>query len=278
MPRQNGLIGTLTVSAILGAQLYAASQRSTPTPPVAFEVASVKPNVSGDPAATIGTQPGGRYFAINVKARDLVAAAYGRQPYQVVGGPSWLDADRFDVNAKASADQPLTPGTPGGPPSATQLMVRALLAERFSLVSHEEKREMPMFHLVRARADGSFGSGVRPSTADCSIPQAPVPTGQRSPCGVRLGPGLLSAGSRTMAALASLLSQFVQRTVADHTEVSGRFDFDLSWAPDVPGNLPPETGPGIFTAVQEQLGLKLQPARGPFDVLVVDSIERPTRD
>jgi uncharacterized protein (TIGR03435 family) len=286
VPRQNAFVGTLAVSAFLGVQLYAGAQGATrATPSVVFEVASVKPNASGDLRAAIGVQPGGRYLATNITPRDLVASAYGLQSYQVVGGPSWFAVDRFDVIAKTSTDQPLTPPPPGGPPSAMQLMVRALLADRFSLVSHTEMREMPVYHLVLARGDGTFGRGIRPSAADCSIPQAPGPAGQRSPCGIRLGPGFVSAGGRSMAAFASILSQFVQRSVTDQTGISGTFEFDLSWTPELSPSLPPEGVPAadpdrpiLFTAVQEQLGLKLQAARSPLVALVIDRVERPAPD
>jgi len=222
---------TLAFLVLLGAQLGAAVERfqsvgGEPT----FEVASVKPNTSGDLRASMGVQPGGRFNATNVAARTLVSYAYQLQEYQVLGGPSWLDSDRFDIIARAAENQPLSPPVPGGPPPTIQLMIRSLLADRFSLRAHAETRDMPVFHLVLARGDRRLGPRIRPSTTDCSMPRS-APTNQPAACGTKLTLGALSAGGRTLAELGGILSQFVQRPVNDQTGIPGAFDFDLSWTP-----------------------------------------------
>lgn len=274
-----------------------------PTP--SFEVASVKPNKSGDQRVMLGIQPGGRFTATNVPLRMLIRNAYQLQDFQLVGGPGWLTSDRFDVLAKADGDLPFTPL--GGPPGPVQFMLKNLLAERFKLAVHRETRDLPIYALVLARSDGKTGPQLRPATVDCTTrfagrgrdgaPPAPPQPGPPAPgarpqCGMRIGPGQLSGGGFPVSQLASMLSGFVQRVVVDRTGLTGNFDIDLTWTPDQlpqgtqgpppPGAppLPPidPNGPSIYTALQEQLGLKLDSAKGPVEVLVIDRVEPPTED
>ena len=267
-----------------------------------FEVASVKPNESGDGNIRIGLQPGGRFTASNVPVTQLIRFAYQLQPFQIVNAPSWANNDRFDISAKAEGEVP--PAPLGGPPGPMQLMVQSLLADRFKLTAHTETRDMPIYNLVLARGDGRLGDKLKASTLDCAAiaaarrgggpPPAPDFTA-RPQCGMRIGPGNLAAGGMALAAFANSLGPMLQRVVVDTTGLSGTFDFDLTWTPDVPQgalNAPPPpgappgaagpaidpNGPTIFTAVQEQLGLKLEPARGPVQVFVVDRLEPPTPD
>lgn len=267
------------------------------TPNPTFEVASVKPNKSGDMRVMLGIQPGGRFTATNVPLRMLIRQAYQLQDFQVVGGPGWISSDRFDVVAKAEGNLPPTP--PGGPPGPLQLMLRALLAERFSLVVHADTRELPTYALVHARTDKRLGPQLRRSDINCAqmagargrggAQAVPPQPGGRPQCGIRIGPGQLSAGGIPLAQFATALSQFVQRVIVDQTGLSDSFDVDLSWTPDQTpqGTLPPgapplppidPNGPSIFTAVQEQLGLKLESQRGSVSVLVIDRVEQPTPD
>ena len=277
------------------------AQAVPPSDSATFEVATVKLNKSGDNRIGIGFAPGGRFRATNVPLRELIAAAYGEsQPlaaFQITGGPKWIETDRFDVVGKAPGDP--QPG-PNGPPPVMFAMMRNLLADRFKLTAHRETKEFPIYALVPARADGKLGPQLRPASTDCAAlmaatrarggppPQAP---GERMPCGMRLFPGNLSGGGTSMAQLANVLARFVNRTVVDRTGLTGNYDVDLQWTPDqMPqgrGDLPPgapqlppvdPNGPSIFTAVQEQLGLKLDAARGPVQVLVIDRVERPTED
>lgn len=171
---------------------------------------------------------------------------------------------------------------------------------------------MPIYNLVLARPDGRLGDRLKPSTLDCAAltaarrgggpagraggPPAQVAPGERPQCGMRMGPGNLSAGGMTITFFGNGLGPMLQRVVTDKTGLTGTFDIDLTWTPDVPqgalnappapgappgANAPPPidpNGPTIFTAVQEQLGLKLEPARGPVEVLVIDSVQQPTPD
>src|SRR5262245_29973253 len=119
-----------------------------------FEVASVKPNTSGDGRVMVGMQPGGRLTASNMPLRELVRMAYQLQPFQIVGGPDWIASERFDITAKAEGD--VAPTSPFGPPNPLMLMMRSLLEERFHLKVHTETREMPTYALVLARPDGKL--------------------------------------------------------------------------------------------------------------------------
>ena len=265
-----------------------------------FEVASVKPNTSGDGFVRVGGPPG-RFNATNVPLRMLIQMAYQIQPFQLEGGPGWIGADRFDIVAKVGGDVPAPPGP--GVPGPVQLMTRTLLTDRFKLVVHHETKEQAIYALVLARSDGKLGPQLKPSTTDCAAvaaargrsgppPALPVP-GVRPQCGMMVRPGGLSAGGLSIAQVATNLSANVQRIVVDHTGLTGAFDVDLTWTPDqVPQRAPgagdgpiqfngvsiDPNGPSLFTALQEQLGLKLESTRGPVDVLVIDRAEKPTED
>lgn len=283
----------------LAASLLAAGQA-----PPQFEVASVKPNKSGDGRVMIGVQPGGRFTATNVPLRLLIRNAYQLQDFQIIGAPDWLSSDRFDIAAKAENDDAGDPfrAEKQGEPSRGQLMLRALLAERFKLVAHNENREMPIFALVLARGDGKLGPQLQKSTTDCEAimaagrgrgrgaqpPPGPAQLGDRVPCGIRIAPGNMAVGGSTLTQFANSLGMFVGRVVVDRTGLSGAYDFNLTWTPDQMANRPPgapeplvngvpvdPNGPSIFTAVQEQLGLKLDSQKGPIAVLVIDRVEHP---
>jgi uncharacterized protein (TIGR03435 family) len=279
-----------------------AEQTSAPKP--TFEVASIKLNTSGSNGIMIGNQPGGRFTATNATLRTLLSVAYRLPPgAQVIGGPPWLNSDHYDIIAKMPAEFANQTQAPFQQPNPTpmQLMMQALLADRFQLVVHMETRDAPIYAMVFARSDQKLGPKIHPSTTDCAAlargragqpgpPQMPA-FGEPMMCGMRIGPGTLSAGSTPIQQLANNLSGLAQRPVFDRTGLTGLFDFDLSWTPDQmpqgrgdpPPGAPPlptidPNGPSLFTAIQEQLGLKLESARGPVDVLVIDKAEHPTED
>ena len=233
----------------------------------------------------------------------MIQYAYQVQEFQVVDAPEWINSERFDI--VATEPDNITPPVQGAPgPRPQQLMVRALLEERFGLAVHKETRQLPVFALVLARNDGRLGPGLRRSTTDCSdgaararaaVASAPVGPWDGNPCGASVGPGVIIAGNRTMAQIATEFSRLtntgssLNRLVVDRTSLEGTFDLALRFTPEnipsfgpggPPGGLPPidPNGPSIFTAVQEQLGLKLDSQRGPVEVLVIDRVSRPTED
>ena len=263
----------------------------------AFAVATIKKNTSGDAAQSMRLQPGGRIVITNQPLRRLMVFAYGLQPQQLTGGPGWLDTDRFDIVAQAEGN--LSPTPPGGPPGPAQLMLQRLLTERFGLAVHTEARELPVYALTLARSDGRLGPRIKPATVDCLalMTQAPggvpvaapqLPDG-RPACGARRdATGRVMAGGTDMKMFATqMLTGQVDRLVIDRTGLAGAYDFDLEYALDIAGRAAAPPGdsatavpdrPSLFTALEEQLGLKLQPQRAPIDVLVIDRVTPPTEN
>jgi uncharacterized protein (TIGR03435 family) len=226
---------------------------------------------------------------INVPLRMLIRSAYQVQDDQIVDAPDWISAEHFDVLAKAGDNlPPPTPGMPG----AIQLMMRSLLSERFRLAVHRETREFPAYTPQLDRRDARLGPQLRRSTVDCVAMAAargrsggapPAPPADRPQCGIRAAGGQMIAGGLPLSELAVVLSRIVQRVVIDQTGLTGTFDLDLNWTPDrtapnapagVPAAADPDA-PSIFTALKEQLGLKLEAAKRPVEVLVIDHVERP---
>jgi uncharacterized protein (TIGR03435 family) len=262
-----------------------------------FEVASVKQNTSDD-HRSFSAQPGGRLVVRNLTLKNLIAAAFGMAdiqaliPDRILGGPDWIDSERYNIDAKASTEFHFAPG---GPPKDMLLMLRSLLEERFKLKAHRETREMPIFELVVARKDGRLGPGLHKSSIDCNAlsaaaqdgaPPPPRQPNEPPPCRLMGGPARTIASAVTMQQLAANLSNHLERFVVDKTVLTDRFDFNLGWTPDrLPTTAPPPgippvdpNGPSLVTALQEQLGLKVQAAKGPVEVLVIDSVEHPTPD
>jgi uncharacterized protein (TIGR03435 family) len=260
--RKSRLLWAVGIVAVAGS-LVGMLAAQTPASP-AFEAASVKPAKSGD-VVIGGLQGGSTEFRVtNIPLRVLIRQAYGlRQGSELIGGPAWLDTDRFDIVGKMAQ-----------PDSPKWLMVRTLLADRFKLVTHEESRELPIYALVVARSDGRLGPKLHPST--CVAGRRLDDNG----CGFRPGPGaFVGSGVALPTLIAASLSSEVQRMVVDRTGLTGTFDIDLHWLPDNPvAAAPGDEAVSIFTALQEQLGLKLESTTGPVDVLVIDHVEQPTPD
>jgi uncharacterized protein (TIGR03435 family) len=208
--------------------------------------------------------------------------AYPRITTQLIGAPGWLESDRYDINAKAE----------GEPPEAEMLaMLRGMLADRFSLTVHDEPREQDVYALVPSRTDGRLPQGLRPATFDCAAlverrqgsgASLPPRANGAPACGLSSDGRRVASGGLTMAQLIRNISPLVGRAVIDRTGLTGYYEFTLEYAarpgnaagvPDVADNRP-----SIFTAIQEQLGLKLESQRAPVNVLVIDRIERPSED
>jgi len=259
----------------------------------AFEVASIKPNASGDSGGGLNFLPGGRFVARNVTPRALIRAAFG-DPVQLdssrmSGGPSWIDTDRFDVQARAAAEfSDLT--FSGGYSVTGAAMLRALLAERFQLATHWESRNIPVYMLVRrdaTRLGPRLVSSAGAAGTDCLPAGAVVPADTTLPrCGSYFlqntggNQFAIHARGMTMANFARNLQNIAGRVVLDRTALGGPYSFDLDfeYRPLSATSADEGLGAGVFTAVQEQLGLKLESTKGPVDVLVIDHIEKPTPD
>jgi uncharacterized protein (TIGR03435 family) len=250
--------------------------------PPAFDVASIKPNNSGATVESVRFYPpSGRVTMTNVTVKRLIQNAYQLQDQQIAGGPKWLDSEHFDIVANSEAAN-LSP-------MDRWMMVRALLADRFKLKMHTEPREQSVFALVPARSDGKVGSQLKKSETACTAPTAPrtapIDLSVPNQCGVIMGgPGRMNFRGVTMEVLAAQLSSRVGRSVVDRTGLAGRFDLDVEFAPQplrsdgsdpTLGDRPSSDAPSIYTALTEQLGLKLESQKRPVDVTVIDSIERP---
>lgn len=267
--------GVIASTLVLGALLLAGSlvprwiafAQQQPRP--AFEVASIKPGDPNDQRVGIHLQPGGRFTTTNATLKILIAFAYDLQTHQISGGPKWLETDNFNIEAKADSTIPISITSEGG--TQIRLTLQSLLAERFKLSVHRENKEGPVYELVVAKG----GPKLKRVEPNVEIPR------------LQLGWGRLTGTAVPVSLVARSLSQRLGRTVIDKTGLSDTYDFDLSYTPDPsqaagfgpsgPDALPPPdpNGPSIFTAVQEQLGLKLESGKGPVEVLVIEHAEKP---
>jgi bla regulator protein BlaR1 len=264
--------------------------------PLQFEVASIKTDRSSG-FGNMDFPPNGHVNIVNVTLKGITRASYGLQDYQIIGGPNWLDTDRFDVQAKPSPDYEPKPPTrcfpPNCPLTPIQLMMQDLLRDRFQLRTHRETRELPIYELTIAKSgfklkEADPGAPVVPSpppppgTPPPTNPAA-LPTLQPGAIGI-LGNGI-TASRVQISALASALSGILGRPVIDKTGIMGEYGFKFVFSCGGLDGAPPATPaagleasdpmPSIFTAVQEQLGLRLESAKGPIEVLVIDNASKP---
>ena len=260
--------------------------------PSAFEVASIKPSPSSVRGATTMMWPPGRFMATNVSVSDLVAFAYSaanRPPLlkeQIIGGPSWTETDRFEIQARREGESNR---------ETTQVMVRSLLADRFQLKTHDETRESPVFNLTVLKDGLKMKTSADQGAANRqAAPPAAAGQGQRrgapnlAPARGAYGTMSTSEGTTLkgnavpISVLVDMLHGPAGRAVVDKTGLSGLFDFELKFTSVAPAPAQDPAagalGPSLFTAIQEQLGLKLESARGPGRFLVIDRVERPTED
>ena len=273
----------LSFAFVAGLIVGGRAQAPLPSADAAFEAASVKRNVSGETRLRFET-PAGRVTGINVPLRFLIRQAYRVPEARIVGGPTWVDTARFDILASA-------PGSANA--DTTRQMLRTLLKERFGLTVHAELREMPIYVLRLARTDGSLGPNLRHSTTDCTGRGSTVVAG-RVQCGILVsqgpGSGSLRGGSATIGNFVRLLGDFLERPVNDGTGLTGPFDLELQFTAErsstpgapVPGGLAAASGPdeipSVFTALREQMGLRLDAEKGRADVWVIDRVSVPTPD
>ena len=226
----------------------------------AFEVASVKPTATTDGSLTWDFLPGGRLTARNLNVKFLLQIAYGVQDYQISGGPGWMASAGFDIQAAPA------PGTAEPPREQVLQMIQALLADRFQLALHRETRQLPLYALVVPKnAAGKGGPKLKPAGTAAGRTQTKM--------------GQLIVSKMNMTALASILSFDLKRPVRDQTGLQGDFAFTLEWTPELrDSTADPASRPSLFTAVQEQLGLKLESMQGPLEVLVIDRVEKPSEN
>jgi len=249
------------------------------TPAMQFEVASIKPSAAsamGEHRVAVGIQAGGRLTAQGVSVRMLMAIAFGVKDHEIIGGPGWVDTERYDISAKPDA------ASVSGQINQDQmrLMIQALLADRFKLATHTESKEATVYAIV----PGKNGAKVPESESTADSPNRQM----------RMGNGQLNATGLPMQFLADSLSRILGRTVVDKSGLTGLRDFKLQWVPDestsirMPGLPPPggpeaappsdSKGPTLFAALEEQLGLKLNTEKGQVTNIVIDHIEKPSEN
>ena len=281
IPIAVGALNALPVQAQSAAQKAPADAR--------FAVASIKPAAPDSEHFMFGVRPmpGGRISASNVTLKMLIERAYGLQGFQLSGGPGWADTERYNIEAK--------PETPVE--NEWKEMLQNLLVDRFRLEFHRETKELPIYALVLAKNDGELGPKmVESKEGSCAerdpskLPGPPGP-GQLPYCGNVLGgAGQLTGTAARVGDVAVMLSLSVGRKVIDRTGLTGKYDIKLKYIPDEnqrsiapPGAPPPAvaadtSGPSLFTALQEQLGLKLESQKGPVEVFVIDHAEKPSKN
>lgn len=212
-----------------------------------FEVASIRPSATPDGGTSMYW--GGPTFTVtNITLKRLVMQAFNLQDFQVTGGPAWFDKDRWDLTAKA-------PDGVNTKPDVLRGMLQELLTERFRIATHLESKQMTVLALSVSKS----GSKLKPHGDD---PKTSLMTGR----------GKLAGGNQTTDDIARTLAGQIGQQVIDKTGLTGKFDYELTWESDPTKG----EGPSVFTAVQEQLGLKLDAEKAPVEILVVDRADRPT--
>jgi len=253
----------------------------TPNGPT-FDVVSIKRVTDIRNQRSIGDQPGGRFVLSGMAIAPVIRTAYPADTSDLINAPDWVNSDTYDLTAQAGRDVTR---------QEMEVLLRAMLADRFKLAVHYEMQERPVFALVLARPDGRLGPGIKRSDLDCDAIQAarragskdaPPETSNGAPaCGMSMrgGQGMeVMLGARPLSILASSFGTGPGRVVIDKTGLTGNYDVTLKYTPQPRADAPPDAPPDVFTALQEQLGLKLEPDRAPLKILVIDRIERPSEN
>ncbi len=281
------MLRAMAAASILLGSCHALAQ--TPAPRPEFDVASIKLNKSGDRFIMIRPSPGGRLTVTNAPLKELITLAYRLKDFQLSGAPPWLASERYDIEAKAEGNPPFDQMLP---------MLQKLLEDRLQLKFHHETKEMQVYALEVAKA-----GKLHQVEGECGPPpQGPPPLPEPGkplpkPCGgFFMFQGHITGQKVPIAQFLDILSRFTGRIVVDKTDLSGKYDIDLQYTPDpgqfpggplppLPGGgpgpaLPPvdPNGPSLFTALQEQLGLKLESQKAPVDIMVVDHVEHPSEN
>jgi uncharacterized protein (TIGR03435 family) len=268
------------VTLVLAAAIWPGPELRAQDAKPEFGVVSIKRNTSSSNFMESQTLPDGTVRITNGQLSVGAASPVPVLPGNVVGLPDWVRTERYDITAKPD---------PASSPEQRRLMWQTLYATRMKLVAHVEERETNTFALVLARKDGKWGPGLKKSTLNCGVPPAPgvpPPAPAQSPsevlgrCGMMGNGTSIVTGGMTMDGLARNISGRVGGPVENRTGLEGYYTFTLTFAPDNRGASPatPSDAPDFFTALDEQLGLKLETSKGKVPYFVIDHIERPTED
>jgi len=255
-------IASLHLSAqsesVAGPQTQSTTLSPTAQSPLRFEVASIRPHrFSGDEPSDRRVFPGGRFIAAATSVRTLLRIAFGADDNRMSGAPSWIDNETFDINA-ATVDHAEVKT-----PQQFQQVILSLLEERFQLKFHREQKEGTVYWLELDKP-GKPGSALKLSTPESEPNMSTNSNGSRV---------VMKASKTSMTDFAAALRRQAGRPVEDHTDLKGSFDFQIQWAPE---ETPDSADPSLITVLKEQLGLKLQSARGAIEILVIDQIAHPS--
>jgi uncharacterized protein (TIGR03435 family) len=275
----------IVLGLINAPQSQAQSKPASEASLLSFEVASIKPNNSGSSNISVNLAPGGRFTARNITVKQLIEDAYDIQGFQISGAPGWLDSARYDIVAKAANSPEDDPSHLSESERKTfeqqhRRRLQSLLAARFRLQIHNSSKEGAVYALVIAKNGSKLraAKGKKPNDR-----------------GMTMRPGQLEGQGVPISFLAEALSRQLSRIVVDNTGLAEIYDFTLKWTPDErpsqmfknagagnedAANASPSgvSGPSVFTAIQEQLGLKLRSEKAPVDVLVIDHVEKPSEN
>lgn len=285
----------LVVAAHSGAAQAPAPKSTDAAPPAVFDAASIKPQApssDGNIRMMVQFPPNGRFTGVGLTVKRLICIAYDLNDFQVLGGPNWIDSDRYDVQATpgSALEEQLQKMKSDESSLVKRQMMQALLADRFKLTLHHDTKELPIFSLVVAKG-GSKLHETKPDDANIDAANAPPhPPGKGwMRMSFQSTAIELTAQAMAMDGLARQLAMQLGSTVQDHTELTGTYDFTLRFTPNDAGAVVPDpggsgasgsiadnAGTSVFAALEDQLGLKLESKKGPVDVVVVDHLEKPS--
>jgi len=288
---------TLLTSACLVFVAHSAAAQSTAPKPIdaapstVFEAASIKPQApssDGSIRTMVQFPPNGRLTSAGATVKTLICVAYGLSDFQVLGGPNWIEEDRYDVLATpgSALEEQLQKMKSDDNTQAKRQMLQALLADRFKLILHHDTKELPIYGLVVAKS-GSKLQETKPDDANPDAANAPAhPTNKgRMRMSIDSGSIEITATGMAMDGLARQLASQLHSTVQNNTGLKGIYDFTLRFTPDdapmdasggANASLADNGGTSIFAAVQDQLGLKLESKKGPVEIVVVDHVDKPS--
>ena len=236
----------------------AAASQPTPETPLRFEVASIRPHkLTGDDPSNRRVLPGGRFVATATSVRTLIRIAFGTDDNRISGAPNWTDSETFDIDATTVNHAEVTT------PQQFQQLILSLLEDRFQFKFHREQKEAPVYWLELDKP-GKIGPGLKPSTPASQPNMSTNSNGSRA---------AMRVSKMSMADVAAALRRQAGRPVEDHTDLKGNFDFQIEWAPE---ETPDSADPTLFTVLREQLGLKLQSAKGTTETFIIDQIVHPS--
>jgi uncharacterized protein (TIGR03435 family) len=243
-------------AAVFGAPVLLAQ-----APAPAFEVATVKVTPASPPNGgliAMDRDPAMLHYS-NITLKTLIAIAYRFDDRLILGGPGWLDSEHYELSAKIP---------PGTEKDRVPLMLQTLLAERFKLAVHRETKDQRVYFLLGGKKGPKLKDARQSELREPGAPDTEQVRGDRVP--MQILPGRITGHGVPIASLAAALARVAGYSVLDRTQLGGMFDLDLKWTPENSKG----TGPDLFTAIQEQLGLKLEAGRAPIESLLVDHVKR----